>query len=109
MGIALPWALLMGVQAYRHGIKQNKMPEPFYFIWGTAGILGICGIVAMADKRVGIVLAWGLLIGAGVVDYNTRHKIKETATKNANPTAQQIVTRQVGTVASAANIGVKKP
>ena len=75
------------------------MPEPSHFLWGTAA-MGICGVVAMADKRVGVVLAWGLLIGAMVVDYNTRHKIKDAATANANPSAQQITTRQVGTTPS---------
>lgn len=103
--------MLMGVQAYRYGIKPDasgnrQMPEPFRFFWGSAA-MGVCGIVGMADKRVGIVLAWGLLIGAGVIDYNSRKKTKKKIAANANPSASQITQNQQGTVASAANIGVK--
>lgn len=102
MGLVLPWALLMGVQAYRYGIKPDadgnrKMPEPFHFFWGSAA-MGICAVVAMADNRVGVVLAWGLLIGAAVVDYNKQGAAKKTAQSNANPSSQQITTRQVGII-----------
>lgn len=98
----------MGVLAYRNGVKKDQLPEPFYFVWGTAG-MGIAGLAGMADSRLGVVLAWGLLIGAAVIDYNKRKSTKKTATANANPSASQITTRQVGTVRSAANVGVKKP
>lgn len=103
----------MGIQSYRYGIKPDangnrQMPEPFRFFWGSAAI-GVCGIVAMADKRVGIVLAWGLLIGAGVIDYNTRKKKTKKVISNANPSASQVTYNQNGTVLSQANVGVKKP
>lgn len=103
----------MGVQAYRYGIKPDadgnrQMPEPFRFFWGTAA-MGVCGIVATADKRVGIVLAWGLLIGAGVIDYNARKKATKKVISNANPSASQITTNQNGTVPSPINVGVRKP
>ena len=101
MGIAIPWALLMGVQTWRFGIKATppQMPEPFHFIWGSAA-MGICGVVAMADRRVGVVLAWGLLIGAMVVNYDKAHKLTESNAANANPSASQITTRQVGIIPS---------
>jgi hypothetical protein len=79
----------MGVQAYRHGVKANQLPEPFYFFWGSAAF-GICGVVAMANKNVGVILAWGLLLGAGIIDYSQRTNAQKTASKNANPSATQV-------------------
>lgn len=91
----------MGVQAWRFGVKATppQLPDPFHFFWGSAA-MGICGAVAMANRRAGVVLAWGLLIGAMVANYNTAQTAKKTAAANANPSAQQITTRQVGTVPS---------
>jgi hypothetical protein len=97
---------LMGLEAYRFSVPNgawlswtdykastHQMPEPSHFLWGTAA-MGICGVVAMADKRVGVVMAWGLLIGAWVIGYNTQNKVTATATANANPSAQQVTTTQ---------------
>jgi|SRR6267142_4178918 len=81
----------MGVQAYRHGVKVNEMPEPFYFFWGSAAF-GICGVIAMANRNVGVILAWGLLIGAGIVDYNQRTNAQKSARVNSNPSANQLST-----------------
>lgn len=91
----------MGVEAWRFGIKASppQLPDPYHFIWGSAA-MGICGMVAMANRRAGVVLAWGLLIGAMVANYNSDQTAKKTATANANPSAQQITTRQVGTAIS---------
>lgn len=94
MGIAVPWALLMFVQAYRHGIAASdgkggtapRMPEPFYFFWGSAA-MGIAGLVAMANARLGLVMAWGFMLGAMVYSYQTTKDTNAAKTANTNPTA----------------------
>lgn len=95
MGIAFPWAILMGVQIYKHGIQAKQMPEPFYFIYGTAA-MGIAGIVAMANERLGLVLAWGLLLGAAIYQYDSSKNAAQTATANANPSSLAVTTAATG-------------
>jgi hypothetical protein len=91
VGIALPWAILMGVQAYRHGITTTppQLPEPYWFFWGSAA-MGIAGVVAMANQRLGVIMAWGFMLGAMVYTYQTdKTKAAQTAA-NTNPTASAI-------------------
>jgi hypothetical protein len=88
MGIALPWAVLMAVQAYKHGIAAQppQMPEPYWFFYGSAA-MGVAGLVAMANQRLGVVMAWAFLIGAMVYSYQTDKTTAKTKAANANPTA----------------------
>ena len=94
MGIAFPWVILMATQAYRHGIglkdaKGNTtpaMPEPYWFFWGSAA-MGIAGVVAMANARLGLVMAWGFMLGAMVINYQTSKTTAATTAANANPSA----------------------
>jgi hypothetical protein len=84
----------MAMQAYRYGIgvKDSKgnvtpqMPEPYHFFWGSAA-MGIAGLVAMANARLGLVLAWGWMLGAFVYDYQNQKTLTATTTANANPSA----------------------
>jgi hypothetical protein len=93
MGIVAPWAVVMALQAYKHGIQPKQMPEPFWFFWATAAF-GVAGLVAMGNERLGTVLAWGLLVGSFVYSYQSQKTKTEQAVKNSNPSAQQIVGSQ---------------
>jgi hypothetical protein len=91
VGIALPWAILMVVQAYRHGIATTppQMPEPYWFFWGSAA-MGVAGVVAMANDRLGLVLAWGFMLGAIVYQYQTGQTTAQKKAANTNPSAAGI-------------------
>lgn len=65
MGIGTAWLVLVTFQAWQHGKKQNKMPEPFYFL-GASAVMGVAGIIGMADSRVGTLFAWAMVLGAFV-------------------------------------------
>lgn len=65
MGVAVPWLILLAFQSYQHGYKQNKMPEPFYFL-GASGAMAIAGLVGMWNPTIGTLFAWALLTGAFV-------------------------------------------
>jgi hypothetical protein len=65
VGVAVPYLILLAFQAYQHGYKQSKMPEPFYFV-GASGAMAIAGIVAYFNPTVGALFAWALLTGAFV-------------------------------------------
>lgn len=90
MGILIPWGILLIYQGYAHGVKPQKMPEPFYFI-GATGTMGIAALIAMANSRVGILFAWAMLAGALVLVYNDKpislQPKKVTGTKTAEVTA----------------------
>jgi hypothetical protein len=62
MNVFFPWAVIVAYQAYQHGYKQGKLPEPYYFIGATAA-MGICAVVAQANEGFGTILAWGLVVG----------------------------------------------
>jgi hypothetical protein len=78
MGVTLPWAILMTYQIYTKGVQHSKMPEPYYFIWGSAA-MGVCAMLNMFDSRFGTVLAWGILIGAAVVNQSKKNQPTATA------------------------------
>jgi hypothetical protein len=65
VGVAIPWLILVAFQSYQHGYKQNKMPEPFYFL-GASGAMAVAGIIAQFNPTVGTLFAWALLTGAFV-------------------------------------------
>ena len=65
MGVAVPWLTLMMFQAWQHGAKQKKMPEPFYFIGGSA-VMTIGAIVGMANPTAGALFNWAMVLGAFV-------------------------------------------
>jgi hypothetical protein len=102
MGIAIPWAILMGIQAYKHGFavkdqKGNptpKMPEPYWFFWGSAS-MGIAGAVAIFHARLGVVLAWGLLFGAMMYNYQASKTVPQLKQAQANPSGQALASRTV--------------
>ena len=106
VGIAVPWAVLMFAQAYTHGIAASdgkggtapRMPEPYYFFWGSAA-MGIAGVVAMANARLGLVMAWGLMLGAMVYKYQAAKDAAATTAANTNPSASAIT--QTGRVVAA--------
>jgi hypothetical protein len=79
----------MGLQAYKHGIQPKQMPEPYWFLLATAAF-AVSGIVAMGNERLGIVLAWGLLVGSLVYSYQSEQDKQKTATQKGNPTSQQL-------------------
>lgn len=87
----------MATQAWRHGIgvvdsKGNpapKMPEPYYFFWGSV-LIGFTGIVAMANQRLGVVMAWGFMLGALVYNYESSKQQAAKTQANSNPTALAI-------------------
>jgi hypothetical protein len=85
----------MFTQAYKHGIapapvgSPPRMPEPYYFFWGSAA-MGIAGLVAMANQRLGVVMAWGFLLGAMVYNYESNKQQTQQKTANANPSAGAI-------------------
>jgi hypothetical protein len=87
----------MAMQAYRYGIgvKDSKgnstpqMPEPYHFLWGST-LMGICGVVAMANARLGLVMAWGFMLGAFVWDYQNQKTLTATTAANTNPSALAI-------------------
>jgi len=83
----------MGLQAYKHGVQPKQMPEPYWFFWASAAF-AVSGIVAMGNERLGIVLAWGLLIGSLVYSYQSEKDKEVQATKNGNPSAQQVTGAQ---------------
>lgn len=65
MGVTTAWLVLLSFQAWQHGKKQNKMPEPFYFL-GASAVMGVAGIIGMANPRLGTLFAWALVLGAFV-------------------------------------------
>lgn len=97
MGIALPWAILMFAQAYTHGVAATDgkggsaphMPEPYWFFWGSAA-MGIAGLVAMANQRLGVVMAWGFMLGAMVYKYQVGKTSAQQTAANANPSGRAI-------------------
>jgi hypothetical protein len=93
VGIAIPWVILMATQAYRHGIATTppQMPEPYWFFWGSAA-MGLAGVVAMANHRLGVVLAWGFMLGALVYNYETNKTQAAQTTANTNPSALAVKT-----------------
>ncbi len=84
----------MAMQAYRYGfaVKDPKgnatpqLPEPYHFWWGSAAI-GVAGVVAMANARLGLVMAWGFMLGAFVWDYQNQKTLTASTAANANPSA----------------------
>jgi hypothetical protein len=106
VGIAIPWAILMFAQAYNHGIAApdgkggttTRMPEPYFFFWGSA-VMGIAGLAAMANQRLGLVMAWGFLLGAMVYKYQAAKTQAATTAANTNPSALAI--SQTGRVVAA--------
>jgi hypothetical protein len=84
----------MAMQAYRYGfgVKDSKgnaapvMPEPYHFLWGSTA-MGIAGLVAMANARLGLVMAWGFMLGAFVWDYQNQKTLTASTAANANPSA----------------------
>jgi hypothetical protein len=98
----------MFAQAYTHGIalkdKNGKstpqMPEPYWFFWGSAA-MGVAGLVAMANARLGLVMAWGFMLGAMV------YKYQDSKTKAAQTTAQTTATAKL--VAGLPTTGVPTP
>jgi hypothetical protein len=97
VGIAFPWFILMATTAYRHGIglkdaKGNAtpaMPEPYYFFWGSAA-MGVAGVVAMANHRLGIVMAWAFMLSAMVYNYQTTKATAAIKAANTNPSAMGV-------------------
>lgn len=83
----------MAGQAYKHGIATSppQMPEPYWFFWGSAA-MGLCGVVAMANARLGVVLAWGIMLGALVYNYEQGKTNAAQTVANANPTGQALTT-----------------
>jgi hypothetical protein len=87
----------MATTAYRHGIgledsKGNStpaMPEPYWFFWGSAA-MGVAGVVAMANHRLGIVMAWGFMLSAMVINYQTSKTAAVTKAANTNPSAMGV-------------------
>ena len=89
----------MIVQAYVHGfgVKDSddnpapRMPEPYYFVFATIAF-AVTGLISLGNERLGVVLAWGTLLGTLVYNYDTGKKITADAAKNANISAAQITT-----------------
>lgn len=87
----------MAVQAYRHGIhvKQTdgtyapEWPDPYYFLFGSAA-MALSGVLAMWNSRLGVISAWGFLIGVMVYQYQAGQTQAKQATANANPSAQAV-------------------
>lgn len=79
-------------QAYSNGINVTdktgkptpKMPEPYYFLWGSAA-MGFAGLAAMANERLGVLMAWGFLLGALIYQYQNAQKAAAAAQAQANP------------------------
>jgi hypothetical protein len=57
----------MAYQIYTKGVKENKMPEPYNFMWGSMA-MGLCALLNIFDSRVGTALAWAVLIGATIAN-----------------------------------------
>jgi hypothetical protein len=75
MPLVLAWITLIGYQAYQHGVKQNKMPEPYYFFWSSI-IIGFAGVISIWHAQTGYLFAWASVLGAfaakvGKADPNT--------------------------------------
>lgn len=75
-GIVVPWVFLMGWTAYHQAIVKDSsgnfvsasLPEPYHFMYGTLA-MGMCGVVAQANSRVGTMMAVGLALGAVIFYY----------------------------------------
>jgi hypothetical protein len=52
--------------------------------------MGVAGVVAMANARLGLVMAWGFMLGAFVWDYQNQKKVTATTAANTNPSAAAI-------------------
>jgi hypothetical protein len=84
--VALPWVVLMAYQGYtRSAVKDSsgnvigrKLPEPYYFLWGSA-IMAVCAIIAQANENLGAVVAWASLLGAITASYRQSQKIATPA------------------------------
>jgi hypothetical protein len=86
MGYVLPWSILMAYQVYTKGIQKGKLPEPFYFTLPTAAI-GICAVIGMKDSRLGIALAWAVLIAVAVANQVNRDPSAQSQTQASGATA----------------------
>lgn len=89
MGVIIPWVIAMGLQAYAHGINPKdrppQLPEPYWFIVPSLAF-GAIGVLATANRRVGTLFAWALLIGALVADYTARQNaIADAKAKTSSP------------------------
>lgn len=65
MTIMAPWLLMVAWLSYQHGVKQDKMPEPYHFL-GATGAISICALIGMLNKTIGTLLAWGLVVAVFV-------------------------------------------
>ncbi len=80
-GIVVPWVILIAFDAWAYGYERKQLPEPFRFFWGTVA-MGLAGIVAQADDRVGTLFAWALLAGAFAAYYNENQTLSPKALAN---------------------------
>lgn len=62
MTVAIPWFVMVAWLSYQHGYKQNKLPEPHYFLGATAAI-SIAALVGSWNRTVGALFAWALVLG----------------------------------------------
>lgn len=84
-GATVPWLVLIAFITYQHGVKQGKLPEPHYYIGGTAA-MSIAALVGMLNQTVGTLFAWALFIG--VVTYEaSRGKLIVPPKSETGPTS----------------------
>ena len=89
----------MMIEAYYNGFGAKdaqgnaapRMPEPYHFIFATIS-MSAAGLVALGNERLGVVLAWGMLLGAMVYNYEQGRSLKALALQNGNPSATQLGT-----------------
>jgi hypothetical protein len=107
MGVVIPWGILMSFQAYRFGISQQRMPEPYYFIAGSA-IMGVAAIIAQANDKVGALFAWAILLGAFTAAWRSGRMTPALQTRQISATLPGGAGNPLPTTQSTANTGILK-
>lgn len=83
-GIVIPWMILLAYEGYNQGYKKQQLPAPYHFLYATFA-MGLAGIVSQANERVGVLLAWGFLLGALVSQYQKQATAPTQPSNPANP------------------------
>jgi hypothetical protein len=107
MGVVIPWALLMSLQAYRFGIAQGRLPEPYYFIAGSA-VMGVAAIIAQANDKVGTLFAWAMLSGALVLAWRSGRQTPALQTRMISATLPGSAGSALPTTQTQASAGTLK-
>jgi hypothetical protein len=66
----IPWLIMVAWLTYQHGIKQDKMPEPYHYLGATAAI-SIAALVSTFNRTLGVMLAWGVVIAVFLKAYES--------------------------------------